>query len=126
MSRQIDLDCCVPQGSCLGRLLFVIYASNLFIIVDKHLPATHRFADDTQLYLSFKPDDITSQNDAISAMNIDDLRNWMITERLMNNDGTREFLLIGTRKQLAKINTTCSVTVGEYDIDPSLCVRDVV
>ena len=53
---------------------------------------------------------------------IDDLRNWMITDRLKINDDKTEFLLIRTRKQAADINTACSVTVGEYEIDPSLCV----
>ena len=127
MSRQFDLDCGVPQGSCLGPLLFVIYASNLFIFVEKHLLTTDCFADDTQLYLRFKPDDTTCQNDAINAMNkcVDDLRNWMITDKLMINDDKTEFLLLGTRQQLAKINTACSITVGEYDIDPSLCVRNL-
>ena len=43
----------------------------------------------------------------------------------MINDDKTEFLLIGTRQQLAKINTACSITVGEYDIDPSLCVRNL-
>ena len=27
-----DLECGIPQGSCLGRLLFVMYASKLFEI----------------------------------------------------------------------------------------------
>ena len=54
MSHQFDLDCGVPQGLCLGPLLFVIYALNLFKIVEKHLPTKHCFADDTQLYFSFK------------------------------------------------------------------------
>ena len=102
-----------------------MYASNLFKIVAKHLPTTHCFADDTQLYLSFKPHDTTCQNEAINAMNEcgDDLRNWMITDKLMINEDKSEFLLIGTRQQLAKCNTACGITVGEYDIDPSLCVR---
>ena len=33
-------------------------------------------------------------------------------QRLMITDHKTEFLLIGTRKQLAKINTACSITVG--------------
>ena len=51
---------------------------------------------------------------------------WVKNQRphsLMITDDKTEFLLTGTRQQLAKINTACSVTVGEYDIDPSLCIR---
>ena len=43
----------------------------------------------------------------------------------MINDDKTEFLLLGTRKQLAKNNTACSITVGEYDIDPCLCARNL-
>lgn len=115
---------------CPARFLFgtsdIRYASNLFKIVEKHLSTAHCLADDTELYPSFKPDSINSQNDAISAMNkcVADLRNWMITDRLMINDDRTEFLSVRTRQQLAKINTVFSITFGEYEIDPSCCVRN--
>ena len=53
--RLFDLDCGVAQGSCLGPLLYVIYASKLFNIIEQHLPDAHCYADDSQLYLSFRP-----------------------------------------------------------------------
>ena len=51
-SRLFNVPYEVPQGSCLGPLLFVPYVSKLFRIVEKHLPDAHAFADDSQLYVS--------------------------------------------------------------------------
>jgi hypothetical protein len=45
LSNYFQLSCGVPQGSCLGPLLYIIYASKLFDIVEKHLPDAHCFAD---------------------------------------------------------------------------------
>ena len=127
LSNYFDLDCGVPQGSCLGPLLFVVYAPKLFTIIKKDLPNVHSFADDTQLYRSFKSDDKSGLDGAISAMNrcISDLRNWMIRDRLMINDDKTELILIGTRQQLGKINDVCNISVGDYDIYPSSCVRNL-
>ena len=36
-SRPFDLNCGVPQGSCLGTLLLIIYASKLFKIVEHYV-----------------------------------------------------------------------------------------
>ena len=48
LSDKFSLSCGVPQGSCLGPLLFT--ASSLFDIMKSHLPSVHTYADDTQLY----------------------------------------------------------------------------
>ena len=103
----------VPQGSCLGPLLFTVYISKLFDIVSKHLPSVLCYADDTHLYLAFSPDVQGKDEAALNAMRdcIHDLRNWMIEDRLMLNDDKTELMFIGTRQQLQKVNLN-AITVG--------------
>ena len=97
----------------LGLLLFAVYASKLFEIVQDHLPNAHCFADDTQLYLSFDPNGPTDQAMALEVMErcISDLRKWMYRDKLKINDDKTEFLVIGSRQQLLKIHHF-SVRVG--------------
>ena len=104
LSNHFKLNCGVPQGSCLGPLLFKIYTSNLFQIFERDLPEAHCFADDTQLYLRFKPDSCNSQDEALQAMErcLSDIQQWLIQHRLMINDDKTECLLVGTRQQLNK------------------------
>ena len=66
----------VPQGSCLGPVLFTIYTSKMFEIVEKHLPSIHCYADDTQLYVAFSPNQPGDDEAALKAMSdcIRDLR----------------------------------------------------
>lgn len=80
LSDQFPLKQGVPQGSCLGPVLFTIYTRKLFQIVECHLPQVHCYADDTQLYVSFSPNRPVDADFAIKSMTdcISDIRSWII------------------------------------------------
>ena len=126
LSQRFNLDSGVPQGSCLGPLLFIIYASKLFKIIEDQLPDSHGYADDTQLYLSFKPSLSTSQADALCLMEscIEKIRRWMIQDKLLMNDGKTKFLVIGTRQQLCELQPI-SISVNNSVISPSPHIKNL-
>ena len=71
-SSRISLECGVPQGSALGPILFTLYTSPLGQICSSKVHY-HLYADDQQLYLSFKPDPTgvwSAQDDCIHLMEI--------------------------------------------------------
>jgi len=116
-SESFNLSCGVPQG--LGPLLFTIYTSSLLDVVQDYRPSVHCYADDTQLYVAFSPRDETGHSDAIPAIAIERciqvIRNWMHENKLLLNEATAEFPLIGTKQQLAKVNIS-HVEVGNANI----------
>ena len=114
-----------------ARVLFrPIALHNVCIkIVRTHLPDARGFADDTQLYLSFKPiiDISTNQVETMCAMEncIAELRQWMLQDKLMINDSKTEFLIIGSRQQLEKVYQ-CSIGVGDSNVQPVFSARNLV
>ena len=68
LSSNLKLKSGIPQGSCLGPLLFSLYASKLFKIVESHLPNPHCYADDRQLYIAFRSGNDLEETAAITSM----------------------------------------------------------
>jgi hypothetical protein len=89
----------------------------LFKIIESHLLDAHCFADDTQLYLSFKPGTMLDEVNAVRAMEacIAEVHQWMLSQKLELNPEKSEFMIIGTRQQLEKVNIDC-LQVGDYAI----------
>ena len=103
-SASISLNSGIPQGSVLGPILFTIYTVPIGELYQKNKIEFHLYADDTQIYLSFKPSVSNSKDDCISRIEkcIDKINISMTQILLKLNSDKTEFIPFGTRQQLAK------------------------
>ena len=97
----------IPHGSVLGPLLFSLYMFPLGNIIRNQGINFHCYADDTQLYISAKPDTIAKQSTMEACLK--DMKEWIAHNFLLLNSGKTEILVVSPksiRNKMPDISTT--------------------
>ena len=122
----------VPQGSILGPVLFILYTKDILRIAQKHGLELQLYADDSQLYIGFKPTVPEDRWGVVKKISecITEIKAWMCKNFMKLNEDKTKLMLIGTphvinscRRFWVKVNDTCITCCTEDDEIMSLGVQ---
>ena len=102
-SKGMQMKYGVPQGSILGPILFILYTQELETIAIKQGFKIHIFADDTQLYITFKSDHPETSVPLLEKC-LKHIKEWMQENFLMLNEEKTQLLIIPSKKTLNAID----------------------
>ena len=116
----------MPQGSGTGPWGYTKYTGPLGMLIQILCILYHMFADDTQLHTSLDPNSTACQLQAKTSIenSISEISKWMSINRLKLNSDKTEFMILGTRQHIAKMEYISLSIAGEV-IQAKSCVRNL-
>ena len=122
-SKAVPIDFSVPQGSCLGPVLFTYYSSTLENVVTSRGNDLCGYADDHGVYKSLKsgtPEETAVRLELEQCLL--SVRDWMNCNRLKMNTKKTEFICFGSSHQLRKLEMS-SIDVCSDIIDRAVHMK---
>ena len=113
VSPSADLKYGVRQGSILGPILFSLYMLPLGVLIRRFNQVSyHCYADDTQLYFSFK----MSNHSKLSILNdcVLSIKDWMSQNFLQLNPDKTEILIIGPESIQTEIQHFMGTSTAKF------------
>ena len=110
-SKPLGITCGIPQGSCLGPLLFIVYLNDFEKCL--YFSSASMYADDT--HTTIASDDINE----LAQMMQEELQNiseWMRVNKLTVNPNKTEFIFIGHPCRINKIETLAPLKLNNTEI----------
>ena len=93
----------LPQGSVLGPLLYILFTADVESLLTSCSLMSHSYADDVQSYTHCSASQAASAVRSMSCAT-DSLSAWMSSNRLRLNPLKTQYIWLGTRQQLEKLD----------------------
>jgi len=115
LSKIYDVSYGVPQGSVLGPILFILYTSGVFKIIEKFGFKVYAYADDIQIIGTCSPFLFPDLIGRFTCC-LSEVDSWMSGHSLKLNQCKTQFIPIGTWQQLSKLNIN-SININDKVLD---------
>ena len=116
----------MPQGSVLGPLLFTLFTTPLSDIISRFGLRFLQYADDTQIYIAVRHDDITiasmTSNLTACATAVHD---WLHNNRLALNPDKSEAAMYGTASRVQSLKGDMFIVVTGSPIKLSHSIKSL-
>lgn len=113
-SNLVEVKRGVPQGSILGPILFILFSSDIINCIKNS--KFHIYADDIQVYIHFRPNDLDNTVRDIND-DLNQISSWSVQNGLLLNPLKTKFMVLGSKRQLAILPETIKVSLMGNPVD---------